>query len=241
MKLAPVRPVNNLVEEVCLQLSTHIRAEMAAGEGWLPPERSLAEQLGVSRPVIREATKRLEQQGMLEIRHGSGIKMINRLHAPLNKAVTLLLPDEVERLRQLTESRLILEPSLARLAAARMKAKDRKHLRNVHRALVSATTNDEAIPADMDFHRAIANFSGNAVMHLLVDSLADLHRSSLVRGYERVSTDNAVSQHEAILVAIESRNGDAAAEAMHCHLVTAWHDLGLRNSPALLEPFRQNP
>ena len=235
MKLAPVRPVNNLVEEVCLQLSSHIRAEMAAGDGWLPPERALAEQLGVSRPVVREATKRLEQQGMLEIRHGSGIKMINRLHAPLNKAVTLLLPDEVARLRQLTEARLILEPSLARLAAVQMKARDRKHLRQVHQRLVVAETNEDAIPADMDFHRAIADFSGNAIMHLLVDSLADLHRSSLARGYERVSTSNAVAQHEAILFALEARDGDVAACAMHEHLVTAWHDLGLRGSPAVLE------
>lgn len=231
MNLAPVRSINNLVEEVCLRLSSHIRAEMASGDGWLPPERALAEQLGVSRPVVREATKRLEQQGMLEIKHGSGIKMVNRLHAPLNKAVTLVLPEEVERLRQLTESRLILEPSLARLAALRMKGKDRKQLRAIHQRLVSATSSDDAILADMDFHRAISDFSGNAVMHLLVESLADLHRSSLARGYERVSTDNAVAQHEAILTAIEVRDGDAAAQAMHLHLVTAWDDLGLRGSP----------
>ncbi|MDB6139705.1 MAG: uxuR, partial [Verrucomicrobiaceae bacterium] len=141
MKLAPVRPVNNLVEEVCLQLSSHIRAEMSVGDGWLPPERMLAEQLGVSRPVIREATKRLEQQGMLEIRHGSGIKMVNRLHAPLNKAVTLLLPDEAARLRQLTQARLILEPSLARLAASQMKPKDRRFLRAIHLRLVEAESN----------------------------------------------------------------------------------------------------
>ncbi|MDB6138050.1 MAG: FadR family transcriptional regulator [Verrucomicrobiaceae bacterium] len=234
MKLAPVRPTNNLVEEVCLQLSSRIRLEMAGGDGWLPPERALAAQLGVSRPVVREATKRLELQGMLEIRHGSGIKMINRLHAPLNKAVTLLLPDEVERLRQLTETRLILEPTLARLAAAQMKAKDRKHLRAVHERLVAAETSDEAIPADMDFHRAIAQFSGNGILHLLVDSMADLHRTSLARGYERVSTDNAVAQHERILVALEARDGTTAASAMHEHLVTAWHDLGLRGSPAPL-------
>ncbi len=231
MNLAPVRPVNNLVEEVCLRLSSHIRSELAEGEGWLPPERTLAAQLGVSRPVVREATKRLELQGMLEIRHGSGIKMVNRLHAPLNKAVTLLLPDEVERLRQLTETRLILEPTLARLAAERMKVKDRKHLREVHRRLVAAQTSEEAIPADMDFHRAIAQVSGNDILHLMVDSMADLHRSSLARGYERATIVDTVAQHERILAALESRDGHAAAAAMHRHLVTAWNDLGLRGSP----------
>ena len=239
MKLAPVRPANSLVDEVCLQLSSRIRSEHADGEGWLPPERTLAEQLGVSRPVVREATKRLELQGMLEIRHGSGIKMVNRLHAPLNRAVTLLLPNEIERLRQLTETRLILEPSLARLAAARMNARNRKQLRAIHQRLIAAETSEDAIPADMDFHRAIADFSGNAILHLLLDSLADLHRSSLARGYERVSTSNAVAQHEEILAALEARDGDAAARAMHEHLFTAWNDLGLRGSPATLESHRQ--
>jgi DNA-binding FadR family transcriptional regulator len=235
MKLAPVRPANSLVDEVCLQLSSRIRSEHADGEGWLPPERMLAEQLGVSRPVVREATKRLELQGMLEIRHGSGIKMVNRLHAPLNRAVTMLLPDEIERLRQLTETRLIMEPSIARLAAAQMNNKSRKLLRDIHQRLVAAGSNEDAIPADMDFHRAIARISGNAILHLLLDSMADLHRASLARGYERVSTSNAVAQHAAILEALEARDGNAAARAMHRHLATAWNDLGLRGSPALLE------
>lgn len=238
MKLAPVRSVNSLVDQVCLQLSSRIRSELADGDEWLPPERMLAEQLGVSRPVVREATKRLELQGMLEIRHGSGIRMVDRLHAPLNKAVTLLLPDEAGRLRQLTETRLILEPSLARLAAARMNAKHRKHLRGIQRRLVEATSSDDAIPADMDFHRAIARMSGNAILHLMLDSMADLHRTSLARGYQRVSTTNAVAQHDEILRALEAGDGDAAARAMHEHLVTAWHDLGLRGSPALLESER---
>ena len=238
MKLAPVRPVSSLVERVCIQLSSRIRSELADGDEWLPPERTLAEQLGVSRPIVREATKRLEQQGMLEIRHGSGIKMVNRLHAPLNRAVTMLLPNEIERLRQLTETRLILEPSLARLAAAQMNNKNRKLLRDIHQRLVVAETNEDAIPADMDFHRAIARISGNAILHLLLDSMADLHRASLARGYERVSTSNAVTQHETILEALEARDGNAAARAMHKHLVTAWNDLGLRGSPALLESHR---
>lgn len=238
MKLAPVRPINSLVEEVCIQLSSRIRSELADGGERLPPERTLAEQLGVSRPVVREATKRLEQQGMLEIRHGSGIKMVNRLHTPLNRAVTLLLPDENDRLRQLTETRLIMEPSLARLAAAQMNNKHRKLLRSIHERLAAAKSNEDAIPADMDFHRAIARISGNGILHLLLDSMADLHRTSLARGYQRVSTTNAVAQHEAILIALEARDGNGAARAMHLHLVTAWHDLGLKGSPALLEHRR---
>ena len=234
MKLAPVRPVTSLVEEVCLQLSSRIREELTDGDGWLPPERTLAEQLGVSRPVVREATKRLELQGLVEVMHGVGTKVVNRLHSPLNDAVGILLPDEEDRLRQLTETRLILEPSLARLAATRMTERNKKRMRAVHQRLAAATTEDDAVQSDMEFHRAVAEISGNEIMHLLVESMADLHRSSLARGYERVSTSNAVRQHAEVLAALEARDGDAAARAMHRHLVTAWHDLGLRGASLLL-------
>ena len=63
------RPAS-LVEDVCQQLAELIRGGDSEKERWLPGERSLAEQLGVSRTVVREATKRLEQQGMLEIQIG---------------------------------------------------------------------------------------------------------------------------------------------------------------------------
>jgi DNA-binding FadR family transcriptional regulator len=108
-----------LVEGVCQQLAELIRGGSADEERWLPAERSLAEKLGVSRTVVREATKRLEQQGMLEIQHGNGIKVVDRLHRPLNDSLTLLIPDMADRLQQLTETRLSIEPDAAAFAAQR--------------------------------------------------------------------------------------------------------------------------
>ena len=232
MKLAVIRPSTSLVEEVCLQLSSRIREEHSNGDGWLPPERALAEQLGVSRPVVREATKRLEMQGMLEIRHGSGIKVVDRLHKPLNGSLALLVPHEKDRLRQLIEVRLALEPENARLAAERASAADIKTLKSIHRRFETGGDFDIQVRADMEFHCALAEASGNKISSLLMHSLSDLLESSLTHGYKRVTKHKAVADHAAVLAAVLSRDGEAAAVAMKQHIINARADLGLKQFPS---------
>ncbi|NBV35488.1 MAG: FadR family transcriptional regulator [Proteobacteria bacterium] len=119
MNITALQRPTSLVEGVCQQLAELIRDGSSNKERWLPAERSLAEQLGVSRTVVREATKRLEQQGMLDIQHGTGIKVVDKLHRPLNDSLSLLIPDVAERLRQLNETRLSIEPDAAAFAAQR--------------------------------------------------------------------------------------------------------------------------
>jgi DNA-binding transcriptional regulator YhcF (GntR family) len=113
MNITALERPASLVERVCQQLAELIRGGSSEEERWLPGERSLAEKLGVSRTVVREATKRLEQQGMLEIQHGTGIKIVDRLHRPLNDSLSLLIPDMADRLQQLNETRLSIEPDAA--------------------------------------------------------------------------------------------------------------------------------
>ena len=122
MNITALERPASLVERVCQQLAELIRGGSAEEERWLPGERSLAEKLGVSRTVVREATKRLEQQGMLEIQHGTGIKIVDRLHRPLNDSLTLLIPDMADRLQQLNDARLSIEPDAAAYAAYRTEA-----------------------------------------------------------------------------------------------------------------------
>lgn len=109
LNLTTLRRPASLVEGVCQRLATLIRGGCGEAERWLPAERLLVEQVGVSRTVVREATKRLEQQGMLEIQHGTGIKVVDKLHRPLNDSLSRLIPDVSERLRQLIETRLSTE------------------------------------------------------------------------------------------------------------------------------------
>jgi len=222
--LAIARPPS-LVDEVCQRLAGLIRRDHPHNGGWLPTERDLAAQLGVSRSVVREATKRLEQQGLLEIRQGLGTRAVDRLHKPLNGSVRLLIPQAPRRLRQLTEVRLLIEPELARLAAQRGTATQLRAIRRAHDQMISATTDQEAIAADLGFHRQIATAAGNEICSLLLDSVAELGIESRHATIGTVGVDVAIQHHAAILESIEQRRPGDACECMKRHLETATADL----------------
>lgn len=229
MILSPLKAGPSLVEQVCSRLTRQLRHSTETSDGRLPPERVMAAKLGVSRTVLREATKRLELQGILEIRHGSGIRAVDRLHQPLNGSLSLLLPEIPERLRQLIETRAALEPEIARLATLRAKAADLRQLRAIHTKLLSAETHDEAIEADIEFHRTLARIAGNEILKLLLASVAELSRESRRVTIGNVGTKRAIDHHAAILKAIAARNPSAAARAMKHHMDEAARDLNAQS------------
>lgn len=224
MSLAIIRK-HTLVEEVSDRLAGAIRGGMLVVDGLLPSERHLAEQFGVSRPVVREATKRLELQGLVEVRQGIGIRVIDRLHAPVTSAALLLVPEEGERLRQALEVRAILEPEIARRAAERATEKDRERLRNLHDDLENATDLNRAMEADLAFHREIARVSGNEIFGLMLDSIADLGIESRRATMSEAGVGRAVRQHAAVLKGIVAGAPRAAEKAMRAHIESAVEDL----------------
>lgn len=227
MNITTLRRPASLVEGVCQQLAELIRGASADEERWLPAERSLAEKLGVSRTVVREATKRLEQQGLLEIQHGNGIKVVDRLHRPLNDSLSLLIPDVAERLQQLNETRLSIEPDAAAFAAQRASKEQLRTLRRIQTQLENAPDNSSAIEADIAAHHAIADASGNLIYRLILDSLAELGIASRLRTIGRIGKQTAIEHHARILDAIERHDADAAHKAMREHILAAGEDMDL--------------
>jgi len=217
----------SLVDAVCQRLAGLARSGQEGDDGWLPTERELSVQLGVSRSVVREAAKRLELQGLVEIHHGLGIRAVECLHKPIAGAVELQVPDPAERLRQLVEVRLMIEPANARAAALRASPPQIEALHAAHQALVKASDAESAVTADLDFHGAIAAASGNRIALLLVSTLSELLRASVARSHRRVTTAAAIKQHAQILAAIVRRDANGAAKAMERHLLAARTDLGL--------------
>ena len=231
MNILSLERPTSLVDSVCQQLAKLIRGTIAEEEDcWLPGERTLAEKLGVSRSVVREATKRLEQQGMLEIQHGNGIKIVDQLHRPLKDSLTLLIPDMADRLLQLNETRLSIEPDAAAFASQRATKDHIRTLRQIHAELEAASDNNEAIQCDLAFHHAIADASGNLIYRLVLDSLGELGLASRLRTIGRVGKFTGIEHHKAILDAIMRRDAEAAREAMRFHILAAGQDMDL---PAL--------
>lgn len=223
MTLAIIPRSSTLVEEVCIRLSQELRRKGA--EEWLPPERTLAEQLGVSRTVVREATKRLELQGLVEVKHGVGIRRTGSLHKPLNGSLALLIPDEAERLRQSLEVRLAIEPEIARLAALNARPAQLRELRKVHARLQETADLMVAVEEDIAFHRALAKATGNEVFGLILETIADLGRDSRKATISQAGVLRAVKHHEAVLIAIEKHDPEAAGDAMRHHIEVAVQDL----------------
>ena len=227
MTFSAVERPPSLVEKVRDQLTELLRRNLPEVETWLPPERELALQLRVSRSVVREATKRLESQGLVEIQHGIGIRGVDRLHRPLNESLAFLLPEESDRMQALIEARLSIEPDAAAFAAERATSAQLEGLRRVHLQLESAPDHAAAVAADSAFHHAIAEASGNLIYRLILDSLADLGRESRLRSIGRVGKQPAVAQHASILEAIEHRDPDSARTLMRSHVLAAVVDLDL--------------
>jgi GntR family transcriptional repressor for pyruvate dehydrogenase complex len=227
MNITTLQRPASLVEGVCQQLAGLIRSDTSEEERWLPGERSLAEQLGVSRTVVREATKRLEQQGMLEVQHGTGIKVVDRLHRPLNDSLSLLIPDVDGRLQQLNETRLSIEPDAAAFAAQRATKDQIQALRRIQMELENAPDDRAAIEADLAFHRSIADASGNLIFRLVLDSLAELGLASRRRTIGRIGKQTAIEHHARILGAIGHHDPVAAREAMRTHILAAGEDMDL--------------
>src|SRR5512142_1453438 len=130
----------------------------------LPPIMEMARRFGVGHPTVREALKKLETMGIVEIRHGSGV-YVSRSHEVLVLASREFTGTVTKKLLlDLIEARTPLE--LLSVAHAARNATP-EHLQEMHRLLDLATENlhDDAVlnSVNMSFHRQIALASGHAV------------------------------------------------------------------------------
>ena len=214
-----------LYRQIAAQLRTLIsQGELAVGSR-LPAERDLAKQLGVSRPSVREALIALEVEGWVEVRTGSGIYVLDRSSQASHAAARQpqIADDEWGPL-ELIRARRVVEGETAALAAAEAKA---PHIAAMTRALAQMQTDAGRgvlpLEGDRAFHTAIVEACGNVVLIETVQRFWDSRRGPLferLTGYFETfdSWRTAIAEHEAILLAIRSRDPAAARLAMHQHM-----------------------
>lgn len=216
----PFQPVDNrrLYEQVAAQIGDLIgRGEFTPGQR-LPAERDLARQLGVSRPVVREAMIALEIAGLLEVRTGSGAYVCEKPAEPTTPLNIGHSPTDILNARRL------IEGEIAALAAIHAAAADVEAMGG--QIAQMQADHDAGRPwqgADLGFHAAIARASGNAALVSVVERLwQDQHAPVFTLLSERMRlSDNwnaTLAGHQAILAAIRARRPDASREAMRAHL-----------------------
>src|SRR4051812_11214573 len=113
----PVKSVQQRVSEITRRIERSIvSGELQVGD-YLPAERALCEQLGVSRSVVREALGRLASLGLVESRHGSGTRVASPSGREISVGYERLMRSSDAPLEDLAEVRLPLETTIAALAA----------------------------------------------------------------------------------------------------------------------------
>lgn len=187
----------------------------------LPSTRELSQRFAVTTPTLREALRRLEATGAIEMRHGSGIYVgaaIERLVLPNPNMREMHAP----QLLDLLGARIVIEPPLAAMAAEHAGEEEIAALRQVLDEAGRHLRGEDAElhEANMTFHRATARMAGNSVLHEVVDSLLTVHHAEQ-RAILQIFDDRRrdYEEHLAILEAIEAGDASAAEERMRAHLM----------------------
>lgn len=190
----------------------------------LPAEHDLAAELGVSRGSLREGVRALVVLGILETRHGDGTYVTDLDPATLLAPLAFLadLPGDHGPLHAV---RATLETQAAGLAALHMTdaqlARARDALDDTARTLAAPSPDPVRLAAaDVAFHRAIADGSGNDVLAALLDALCGgLTRRRVWDELHEVAGARTVEDHDAVLAAVAGRDPDRARLRMAIHMV----------------------
>jgi DNA-binding FadR family transcriptional regulator len=184
-----------------------------------PTEAELARQNAVSRSVTREAVKMLTAKGLLTARprKGTSVQPAAQWNLFDTDVLRWLLERKfsLELLRQFTELRIAIEPTAAVLAARAHDAAGIDAIRAGFVRMVAAEDgDDDPLEADIAFHIAILHASGNPFYRQFRDVVETALRTSIRFTNRFKGRTASLPQHEAVLTAIEQRDGDRASAAM---------------------------
>jgi DNA-binding FadR family transcriptional regulator len=210
-----------LYHRVAEQLAEVISAGEYPEGSRLPAERKLAERFNVSRPTIREAIIALELAGRVEVKGGSGVYVTSGNSGSFKSTDRDVGPFEI------LEARILFEGEAAGLAAAQISDEELDDLRQALDDMVreNEKQSDPSMKeaADERFHLIIAKATHNEAVLSVCEHLWQLRNSSSIstRILEKVREAGArpqISEHRAILEALEQRDPQRATAAMRDHL-----------------------
>jgi DNA-binding FadR family transcriptional regulator len=205
-----------------------VSGRLAPGDA-LPPEGPLSEQFGVSRTVVRESVKRIEEKGLVTIARGRGTEVrpmtawntMDRvvLSALIKHDETLGILDELSVVRAQLESVMAAE------AAQRRSDEQVAELDRAMQRMRESTADEDVFrAADVAFHETVMELSRNRLAGNIARTLMD-HALESSR-YHGVDTPDAFAvtlrEHEAVHAAISEGDSVRAQDAMNNHILEAW-------------------
>jgi GntR family transcriptional repressor for pyruvate dehydrogenase complex len=216
--------------QIAEQITEAIRRNSYQTGDRLPPERVIAEQMGVSRPSVREALSALQLAGVVESRAGDGTYVV-RMPDRQDPVISLL--DDEESPVEALEARRILERAIVQAAAIRINRPTLGQLRAALDALHTAARArdyDAFAAANGPFHRTIIRAIGNDLLERTVQPLIDIMQHRLGQEMRRreyildgAFFDTVYQVHEQLYEALAAGDPGRAAAAMdrHFHVIEA--------------------
>lgn len=200
------------------------RGELGPGDR-LPPERQLAESLGVARVSLREAFRQLQEEGYIVVRRGkTGGNFVTALSQPLAEWRRSMLEQE-EELEDLTTVRVAMESHAATLAATRRTQKDLEAMVAAISQQAAASNRTEYRLADSAFHDAVAKAAGSKRLEAAIRNARSefFSPADMLEHPDPVEEDQR--QHRRVFEAIKDRAPLLAHEAMLDHIEHTRHEI----------------
>ncbi|MDO9436273.1 FadR/GntR family transcriptional regulator [Hydrogenophaga sp.] len=196
------------------EVSAQIREQIASGglrEGdKLPPERHLAESLGVSRNTVREALRSLEHAGLIELKPGAagGAYIANGGMNAIKVAFGDMMSLGSLSARDLMEARIVLGREVARMACLRYTDSDMAAMEdNVAQMCAAAAAGDLKLRVQhsVEFHRVLARAAGNPVLAIMTSVLVDI-TLSFVRVLGEMPNEFVIDSRQRMLQFLRERD-----------------------------------
>lgn len=196
-----------------------VSGKIKLGE-YLPTEEDLCREFGIGRSSVREAIKTLESRGMVKKFHGKGMVVIDESAAATAKLLQISLKMKKTTMKDIMEFRNSIEIKMTELAAKR--ATDEQiqiisgHLEKMKNEEYKLDTFAEF---DYNFHKSIADASGNSVFSLMMETMRPMLYNHIIYTLNPTfNPEHSNHYHEKILQTIRDRNPEEAVEAMRLHL-----------------------
>lgn len=215
-------PATNLMDRVIREVRDLIRSEGLHIGDVLPAEGSIAERLGVSRAVVREAYRSMAALKLIDV--GNGRRA--RVAAVDREVLALVIDHGVETnqvsVQQILDVRRTIEMRTVGLAALRRTEREAREIADLAAAMrTDFKKADCVMEHDIAFHEAIARASRNPMFALIVGSFHVVTRQTWRVGWQARDNDGARSEsvacHEAIAAAIAGSDRSAAETHMALH------------------------
>jgi DNA-binding FadR family transcriptional regulator len=206
-----------------IRLRKHLQHASLSHQERLPPERELAETLGITRNRLRTGLKKLAAEGLIWRHVGKGTFFGQRLQ-PASGSYSANQLHDLTNPREVMTARLAIEPPLARLASVHATGRELLEIGRCLDQMAIVKEWDDWEQLDLRLHRLIAEAANNALMLVMFDTV-QVNRNRKMWGRLRQfigatpAIELAMREHAEIVAALQNRDSEMAESAMRSHLL----------------------